>query len=474
MSDAKSQPEQDTAQDQAEPTPAPADEYREPAKAKKFFDRADQIAETGNWDYAIEMYLQGIQRDVDNVERGHERLREISLARKANRGKGPGFMDTLKRKPSKDPMESLINAEWLMSRDPGNAGYFKQIINACRAGGFRKAAEWAVNILFEINRTSAKKPSKDLYVFCAQACQDLKLYTLGAKCASAALQLNPDDANMQDLMRDLSAQATIERGRYDEGGSFVDSVKDMDEQKRLVQGDQISKTLSAKEAALVRARKGYEEEPTVPGKITALVDALAAFDDDSYENEAIDVLAKAHKDTGTYRFKMRMGDLRIKQLTRQYNKLHKAGQKDAAMEVAKKQLAFELQEYTERAANYPTDLHLKYELGKRQFLAGQYDEAIASLQQARRDPKNRTRAMNLLGLAFYKKGWHTEAAETLEEVLEGEIPESRQKELRYNLGQVYEAMDDPAKALAQYSDVAQIDYNYRDVRERIETLRDKQ
>ena len=34
-------------------------------KGKAFFDRGDQVAETGNWDFAIEMYLQGIGRDPD-------------------------------------------------------------------------------------------------------------------------------------------------------------------------------------------------------------------------------------------------------------------------------------------------------------------------------------------------------------------------------------------------------------------------
>jgi tetratricopeptide (TPR) repeat protein len=467
MSDEQNNQPQDAS---AADTGPEVDPYREPAKAKRFFDRADQVAETGNWDYAIEMYLEGIRRDVDNVERGHERLREISLARKANRGKGPGFMEALKRKPTKDAMESLLNAEWLMSRDPGNAGYWKQIVNACKAGGFRDAGEWAVNILYEINRTG-KKPGKDVYVFLAESCQDLQLFTIGARCASAALQMKPDDAKIQDLMRDLSAQATIEQGHYDKGGSFVDSVKNLDKQTELLESDQISKTASAKERQLARARAGYEEEPTVPGKITALADALVAFDEEGYENEAIDILNKAWKDTGTYRFKMRVGDIRMKQMTRQYNKLVKAGDRERAMEVAKEQLAFELQEYAERAANYPTDLPLKYELGKRQFLAGKFDDAIASLQQARRDPKNRLRAMNMLGMAFFKKQWYSEAADTLAEALEGEVSEARAKELRYNLGQVYEAMEEAEKALEQYSEVAQIDYNYRDVRERIEKLR---
>ena len=48
-----------------------------------FFERAEQVAETGNWDFAIEMYLQGILREPGNIERGHHPLRNVSLVRKA-------------------------------------------------------------------------------------------------------------------------------------------------------------------------------------------------------------------------------------------------------------------------------------------------------------------------------------------------------------------------------------------------------
>ena len=39
----------------------------------------DEVAETGNWDFAIQMYLEGIRRDPGNVKRGHGPLRDVSL-----------------------------------------------------------------------------------------------------------------------------------------------------------------------------------------------------------------------------------------------------------------------------------------------------------------------------------------------------------------------------------------------------------
>ena len=60
---------------------------RSDGKGKAFFDRGDQVAETGNWDFAIEMYLQGIEREPDNVDQGHKPLRDVSMKRMAQGGK---------------------------------------------------------------------------------------------------------------------------------------------------------------------------------------------------------------------------------------------------------------------------------------------------------------------------------------------------------------------------------------------------
>ncbi len=443
------------------------------AKSKPFFDRAAQVAETGNWDYAIEMYLQGINREPQAVERGHEKLREVALRRKASGGKSAGFLDKMKRKGGKTPDLALHNAEWLMSRDPGDMSYWRLIVQAAKAGQWPDVARWAGKCLYELNR-ALPKPSKEVYGFLAQTYTDMKLWPEAVTACQAALNLDPSNGELQNMMRNVSAQATIEKGRYDQEGSFTKSVKDMDKQIELLKQDQLSADEGFLEGQIRKARAAYEAEPTVAGKITGLVDALTRIEDEGYENEAIDVLTKAHADTGVYRFKMRIGDIRERQLKRRYSKLAKGEDKAAAQQAAKELLAFQLTEYAERAANYPTDLGLKYELGRLHLAAGQYDEAIAVLQQARRDPKRRIAAMSYLAQAFYKKGWFGEAAEFYEQALNSELNENQTKELKYSLGVVYEAQGKNDQALEQFSEVAQIDFNFRDVRDRIERLRPSQ
>ena len=183
------------------------------------------------------------------------------------------------------------------------------------------------------------------------------------------------------------------------------------------------------------------------------------------------MLAKAHRDSGAYRFKQRIDDVKIRQIRRRYNKLHGAGDKEQATQAARELRAFELKSYAERAANYPTDMTVKFELGRRQLTAGKIDDAIASLQQAQRNPKRRNRALNYLGQAFAKKDWHNEAVDTYKKALDFEPPEELRKEILYNMGLSLKSMGEMAEALEHFSEVAQMDYNFRDVRDQIEQLR---
>ena len=440
-------------------------------KGKAFFERAEQVATTGNWDFAIELYLEGIQREPDNVERGHQPLREVSLKRKAKGGKGPGMIEQLKRRPGRDGVKNLVNAEYLLSKDPGSVAYMEQVLKAAQKIEVKEVQLWLCKILLEAQK-HMEKPHRRVLLMLTRAFDNLEEYGRASQACELALQFNPDDGELRDIMRGLSAKFTIKKGRYEEEErEFTDNVKDLGKQQDLMQQDSLVQDEEYLLEQIKEARQEYLESPKVAGKINAVVDALLKMENESYENESIDILNKAHADSGAYQFKMRIGDIRIRQMTRRFRTLRDSGDMDAANEQARRQLAFELDEYQERANNYPTDLAVKYELGRRQYLSARYDDAIASLQQARRDPRRSLRAMNLIGQAFTKKGWYTEAVDTLEQALEVEMTEERSKELRYNLGDVLMRQGELAKAQHQFSLVAQIDYNFRDVRERVEVIR---
>ncbi|MHC4913575.1 MAG: hypothetical protein ACYTE5_11355, partial [Planctomycetota bacterium] len=63
------------------------------AKARVFFERARKVAETDNFDYAIDMYLEGLRCAPDALQEGHIPLCELGLRRQGKGGKKPSMME---------------------------------------------------------------------------------------------------------------------------------------------------------------------------------------------------------------------------------------------------------------------------------------------------------------------------------------------------------------------------------------------
>ncbi len=442
---------------------------------KAFFDRADQIAETGNWDYAIEVYVEGLKREPGNIERGHNPLREVSLHRKLQGGKPPGFRDKLKLGSSKDPTENLAICAHRLAKDPGNRQYMLQLLKASQALELKPVMEWVADlILQEQEQKEPKKRNRQLLMALVEAYESAEAFQKAIRVCNMVRQMNPNDATLLERIKNISATMTAQK--YSGEGDILDRVKDREQTQEDMERRKAQQSKSFLEKQLEEAEKDYLASPEVPGKISAYVDALLRMDDASYEATAIDVLNRAYQETGSYNWKVRIDDIKIKQMTNRYRQLRERGDKKAALEAARKQVAFELEVFQERAVNYPTDMNLKYELGRRQFAAAavdppKIDDAIASLQQARREPRRRVAAMNLLGQAFARKQWYQEAADTFNSLLEEDLSEDQTKDVRYNLGDALENMGKTSDAQEQFSAVAQLDYNYKDVRERLDALR---
>jgi tetratricopeptide (TPR) repeat protein len=136
----------------------------------------------------------------------------------------------------------------------------------------------------------------------------------------------------------------------------------------------------------------------------------------------------------------------------------------------------ELEHYRLCVENYPTDLSVKFEYALRLVADKQYDQAIPLLQQAQRDPRRKLAAMSKVGFCFAEKGWLDDAIDVYTRAINSyEIKEDAvAKELRYNLGNAYEQQGAIDKALGVYRKIAQLDFAYKDVSERVDRLRNKE
>jgi tetratricopeptide (TPR) repeat protein len=273
----------------------------------------------------------------------------------------------------------------------------------------------------------------------------------------------------------------MDQGKYGKAKSFRESVRDMDTQHKLLDQDKDVRSGDLLTRAIREAEAEWQAEPNEPGKLSKYVDALLKTERPEEENKAIEVLEDAYQRTKQFRWRQRVGLIKFGQLKRMDRSMREEIQKNPTnpelkqryVEFVKERAETELGELTQWVEAYPTDTRFRFEMAQRLFALGRHDEAIPVFQHVRNDPKFRVEATSFLGRSFLENKFVEEAVETLkasidEYQLKGD---EKSKEMYYWYARALEEQPDIPAALKAYSQVAQWDFNYRDVQGRIKRLR---
>jgi len=135
----------------------------------------------------------------------------------------------------------------------------------------------------------------------------------------------------------------------------------------------------------------------------------------------------------------------------------------------------ELGVYAARCERAPNNDQLRFELGVRLRRAGNYQEAIKSLQQARGDGKRKAAVHLELGQCFQAVKQPKLAMNNYEQCLEGctEQDTEVKKQTLYLAGVLAMGMQQWSKAESYLTELAGMDYGYRDVAQRLDELGEK-
>jgi tetratricopeptide (TPR) repeat protein len=458
----------------------PEEDAQALAKAKAFFEKARKVAETNNFDYAIDMYLQGLRYSPDALEEGHLPLCELALQRQVRGGKKPSMMEKMKHLRGKTPLEQMLNAEYLFVRDPGHLPFAEAMLRGAVAGGYNKTAGWIANLVFQKNNAS-KRPSAQTYILLKNSYSALGQFDKAVVACQYASRLRPEDGALADEFKNLSAELTMARGKYDKEGDFRKAIKDREKQELLQAQDSVVKTEDYRVKAVEDARKKVAENPNIPSNIFNLADALSDMDTDEAENDAVALLENTYKAKQDFSYKQRAGQIRIRGLKRKIREAKaclETNPEDAQIKAGLEQLSrqlndAELEHYKLSVQNYPTNLAVKYEYGIRLVRNKQYNEAIPLFQESQKDPRRKIASMNQTGYCFFMKGWLADAIDVFNNAIESHElkDDAAGKELRYNLARAYEEQGDKEKALEIYRKIAQFDFGYKDVSQRVDKLR---
>ncbi len=394
----------------------------QPDKARAWFNQARTAADTRNYAYSITCYLNGLKFDPTNID-AHKSLYEIASLYVRAGGKPAAGKEIRSMLGDKRPVDRLAAAELAWITDILNSNLNLRFVSEAADLGLTEVAYWAGEIGVKVLARN-KKPAKNAFVQYVDIFEQIGAYEIAVQVGEIALNMDRTDAALQARIRNLSAQATMDKGRYEanvgQEGSFRGSIRDAEAQKQLIEEDTFAAGTEAMARRIQRARTEWEANTLDTAAIQRLGDLLGKSGDEKLESEAIEVFRKGFADTSEYRFRMQAGDIRLLQKRRRIRamreKAEQSGDPADAARVAtaeRELLETEVVEFRDRCEKYPTDLGLRFELGRRLYDLGRYDDAIPVLQEAQNDARHRAKAQHLIGLCFLNHEWFEEATESL-------------------------------------------------------------
>jgi tetratricopeptide (TPR) repeat protein len=444
--------------------------------------RAKVAAQSKNFDYAITL-MQAVMKDEPLFLKGRQFLRAVeiqkykamgSLARQMAGMRLTGGLMKISS-ANKTPQEQLIQAEEILVQDPFNFKANALIGEAGMALGYPEFKCFAYETLKE-----GKPEDKVILNTLAEAYMEAKLFPKAVATYELILELDPRDGDaLSGLKNSTAANASRTGGWETAEGDYRNVLKSKAESEQLEQESKVVKSVDAIDEQITLNFQKHEAEPTNPNHSKAIAQLFVQKNDYGsavqwYEHA---FLAGGRTDSS---LEKTIGDLKLKKVEMELQALRQqlAEQTDpeeqshtqTAIEQKEKDLNdVRLFQAEARVRAQPNEGEFRYDLGEALYKIGQYKRATEELQQSLKQPSVRYQALNLMGLAFMKRGMLDFAVKQLS-LAESEllVMDEVKKEISYNLGLAYESSKQPDKALEQWKRIYEFDMGYRDVAARVE------
>ena len=458
----------------------------EPEKAQRFFERARTVGETGNHEYAMQLWLGGLRLDISSMS-GLEGFLNAAANFMAS-GSGKLSRDLVKAVDGKSDVEKYLQALLAWAVKIADASLAVRAVEAASKLELAEQTHYLGDFALKLARN---KPKKDVLTRLMEALARVQAFDLAVRAGDAACELDRSDGVLAAQVRNMSAAATMTRGGFEgpgKEGGFRQNIRDAEKQRQLEEGERIVKTEETVDRLVADAEAEHQRRPDDIPTAQTLAKRLVERGRPEDEQRAYKMYAKLFEETKQFRFRQEAGRIRIRQARRslaQYEQRAEAnpGDEKARADLAAAQRKFtemEIGEYIAAAEAYPTDLSIRFELGKRFFTLGDYDRAIGLLQESKGDARFRVASLDYLGRAFLSMSWNDESIATFRQALQSHPTHSDETGLaiRYGLMQALAAKASGERDLSSAeeaeklaSSIAIEQFSYRDIRARREALK---
>ena len=447
-------------------------------EVRMLFTKANEAVQRENLDYAITLFNQVLEKEPGFFE-CRKALRAAQFQKCGGRGgffkkmwSGAGSSPQVakaKMALSKNPAEAMAIAEQILNGDPNSSAAHRIIVEAATT---LELPHTAVLSYETLSNNSPK--DRDLAIAFARALAvagDVSEgeQNRGEQILMDLLRETPNDGELNQALKDLSARKTLDQGGYAalEGGqgSYRDILKDKQQAVSLEQEKRVVKTEDVAERLIGEYEARLQTEPNNLKLVRQLAElyaqkkqfarSLALYDRVKNSEMGNDPsLERSVADTIVRRF-----DYQLEQLDPAA-----ADYTEQSAKLQAEKLDFQVTECQKRVEKYPTDLAIRFEMGQLYFQTGKINEAIAEFQKAQQNPHKRLVAMSHLAQCFARKKMFDLAARTLQNAIKEKIVfDDEKKDLVYNLGSVLESMGKKEEAIEQFKLIYEMDAGYKDV-----------
>ena len=447
------------------------------------FERANQVLKGGAHDYGLQLLLDCCKIDPANLIY-RQALRQTQRGKYQNSGHGQTlayFRSFLTRLRLHKAMlrghykEALVLCELILMRNPWDLPTHLVMAHAFEALDWPDHALWTLEQIRPLQPRNPKvnRPLARLYEKRGNFNQAIALWEL-------VRQAKPDDLEAQRKGKDLSASATIAKGRYEEAiqGTAPTPLAQAEtetatEQPALAQTGEgplpVKEERYPREVASLVER--IQKNPKVANAYLQLANLFKKADQ---FDKAKEILTQGLGPTGNnFEIGQELLDLEIETFRRDLAITEERLRKnpdDAELQQIRARLAKEINTreldlFRRRSDCFPTDAAARFEMGLRLLRGGQIDEAIKELQFVRNDPRHHGKALFYLGMCFQaRKNWRLEER-NLEEALQhlGAGESFLRKEAMYLLAAGYAAAGELDRAIDLACELANLDYNYKNI-----------
>jgi tetratricopeptide (TPR) repeat protein len=284
-----------------------------------------------------------------------------------------------------------------------------------------------------------------------------------------ALKVDPRDQEALKARKDLAAEGALKSTGIEKAQSSRELIKDKALAHKLEQQSRLQLSPEEIERQIEQTEAELSQRPDDAALLRQLARLLEHKKD---LRGALDCLERACRlSPDDQELLDQQGELRLRVQEQFVQKALARGDSAAAERAERALHEARSTEFRRRVDRNPADLSLRFSLGTALCELGEFDAAIAELQQAVKDPRKKAESHLLLGRSFRGKGLADLALGQFDKALQAAGAGPLCKDVLYEMGALCEDQGQRETALSHYGRILEQDIGYRDVAQRVDRLK---